>query len=187
MLSTSEVKASGILNQSGGEDYPIVDGILVKVEGPPLEGKEFEYASADPPNISPVALLADPEYAGGRWFTGGSHGGEIFFGGVFLEPNFWGETSLQPGDHKTVRVDFRPMASYTDLNGNSAYDIGEPYVVDDPTKTQKGFMYQTFSPGAYEGFFDVPFTAWDISDPANPRQLNVVVRDRDENDAMGFT
>ena len=143
-MSPPVVKVSAQVNQSGGNDYPIVDGILVKVEGPPLEGKEFDYASADPLNISPVALQTDPEYEGGRWFTGGGHGGEIFFGGVFLEPNFWGLTSLQPGEHKTVRIDFRPMASYTDLNANSAYDIGEPYVVDDPSQTQKAFMYQTF-------------------------------------------
>jgi len=49
------------------------------------------------------------------------------------------------------------------------------------SQTQKAFMYQTFSATAYRGFFDIPFTAWDISDPANPRQLNVVVRDRDDN------
>jgi hypothetical protein len=174
-------KLSNQTNQSGNEDYKIVDGLLVKVLGPPVLGKSYSYASADPPNLSPVATAADAEYTGGRWFTGGSHGGEIFFGGVFLEPNFWGETSLTPADYKPIMLKFRPMASFTDLNGNGVYDIGEPYVVDDTTLTQKAFMYQTFSGSAYEGFYNLPFTAWDISDPANPRQLNVVVRDRDKN------
>ena len=174
------VKASNQTNQGGGDDYPIVDGLVVKAIGPPVAGKSYSYESAVPSNISPIALQAYTDYTGGRWITGG-HEGEIFFGGVYLEPNFWGETSLKAGEHKPVVIKFRPMASYTDLNGNGAYDIGEPYVVDDPNQTQKAFMYQTFSPGSYLGFFDLPFTVWDISDPANPRQLNVVVRDRDQN------
>jgi hypothetical protein len=63
------------------------------------------------------------------------------------------------------------MASYTDLNGDGEYTIGEPYVVDDPSETQSAFMYQGFSGGSYEGFFPVPFTAWDVTDPLNERQL----------------
>ncbi|RME31897.1 MAG: hypothetical protein D6800_00365, partial [Candidatus Zixiibacteriota bacterium] len=167
-------------NQTGNEDYPIADGMLLKVMGPPLQGKDWSYTAANPPNISPVALADHPSYTGNnRWFTGGGHGGELLFGGVFMEPNFWGATTVAPGDIKTVEIRFRPMASYTDLNGDGKYTIGEPYTVDDPAQTQKAFMYQTFNGAAYEGFFDVPFTAWDVTDPANPRQLNVVVRDRD--------
>ncbi len=180
-VTANQVVLADQTNQSGDASYIITNGIMVKVQGPPVEGKSATYASADPPNLSPVATAADPAYEGGRWFTGGQHGGEIFFGGIFLEPNFWGLTSINPGEHKPVMLKFRPMASFTDLNGNSVYDIGEPYVVDDPAQTQKAFMYQGFSPDAYLGFFDLPFTAWDVSDPANPRQLNVVVRDRDEN------
>ena len=180
-VTKSTLLISNQTNQSGNNDYPIFDGLLVKVTSPPLLGKSYSYESADPPNLSPVALQDDPSYTGGRWFTGGSHGGELFFGGVFLEPNFWGETSVSPADYETVTLKFRPMASYTDLNGNGKYDIGEPYFVDDTTKIQKAFMYQTFSGTAYEGFFNLPFTAWDVDDPANPRQLNVVVRDRDQN------
>ena len=117
---------------------------------------------------------------GARWFTGGDHGGELLFGGVFLEPNFWGETSVKASEYEKVEIRFRPMQSYTDLNGNSKFDIGEPYVVDDTTKAQKAFMYSGFSASVYEGFFNIPFSAWDVTDPANARQLNVVHRDRDK-------
>ncbi|HKK21512.1 MAG TPA: hypothetical protein VJ983_08575, partial [candidate division Zixibacteria bacterium] len=136
-----------------------------------------------PPNISPVVAAEKPAYAGNdRWYSGDeANGGELLFGAVFMEPNFWGETSLQPGENTSVKVIWRPMQSYTDLNGNGIYDIGEPYVVDDPSKTQGCFMYTGFDSTTYEGFFSVPFTAWDISDPANPRQVNVVMRDRDGN------
>jgi len=180
-VSTSSVVLTDQKNQSGDNAYSTVAGLQVVVQGPPLQGKSFSYASASPANISPVALMDYPEYEGGRWFTGGSHGGELFFGGVFLEPNFWGATTVGPADYKIVELRFRPMASYTDLDGNGQYTIGEPYVVDDPSQTQKAFMYRTFSGAAFRGFFDIPFTAWDVTDPANPRQVNVVVRDRDQN------
>ncbi len=128
--------------------------------------------------MSPVAV-AEQAYTGGRWLTGGSHGGELFFGGVFMEPNFWGATSVGLAEYKTVEIRFSPMQSYTDLDGNGEFTIGEPYVVTGP-HTQSAFMYQTFDPTTYQGFNPIPFTAWDVS--SSPAvQLNVVVRDRDEN------
>jgi hypothetical protein len=36
-------------NQSGDDLYPVVEGMMVKVLGPPLEGNDWDYASADPP------------------------------------------------------------------------------------------------------------------------------------------
>ena len=42
-------------------------------------------------------------------------------------------------------------------------------------------MYQTWGAGNYLGFYDIPFKAFDISDPQNPRQLNVFLRDRNDN------
>ncbi|PKK83554.1 MAG: hypothetical protein CVT49_07940 [candidate division Zixibacteria bacterium HGW-Zixibacteria-1] len=179
--TTNDTLVQRNFNLSGDDAYQIYDGFQLKVIGPPLAGKRYTYAGADPPNLSPVAV-AEQDYEGGRWITGGNHGGEIFFGGVFMEPNFWGPTSLDPMiDYPVMEVHFRPMASYTDLNGDGVYTIGEPYVVDDPSETQNAFMYQTFSGGAYLGFNPVPFTVWDVTDPDNPRQVNVVVRDRDQN------
>ncbi len=186
--TTGATLLSSQTNQSNDELYAVIDGVQVKVSGPPLQGKSFNYASASPLNVSPVAA-ADNGYAGGsRWFTAdGDSGGELLFGGIYMEPNFWGGTTLGPADYKTVEVRFRPMASYTDLNSDGSYTVGEPYVVDDPAQTQKAFMYQTFNGGAYEGFFDIPFTAWDVSNPASPRQLNVVIRDRDADFAWNLS
>lgn len=169
------------LNFLGDDTSPIVDGLQIRVVERIIAGRKWEYFSADPLNVSPVAA-ADNGYAGAvRWFTGGDHGGELFFGGVFLEPKFWGATTLDAESYRVVEIRYRPMQSYTDLNGDGRYSIGEPYVVDDPSQTQKAFMYQTFSGFSYEGVFDVPYTVWDVSDSLNPLQLNVVVRDRDAN------
>ena len=123
----------------------------------------------------------DSLYKGGRWFTAADEAaGELVFGGVYLAPNF-DFTTLGPADYKTVDIRFRPMISYTDLTGDSLFNIGEPYVAQTGPNDQKAFMYQSWSGDTYEGFFDIPFTAWDMTDPDNPRQLNVIVRDRDGN------
>ncbi|CUS79937.1 Por secretion system C-terminal sorting domain-containing protein [Candidatus Kryptonium thompsonii] len=162
-INENKVKATGS-NQSGDEAYPIVDGVFVKVMGPPLAGKEW------------VATQG----AANRWFTGNpANGGELLFGGVFLGPNFTG-SSLAPGDFKSVEIRFSARTGFTDQNGNGQYDLGEPYTVD-PAKSQKAFMYQTWSNATYEGFYDVPFKVFDIENPNSPRQLNVVVRDRNGN------
>ncbi|MFQ5500252.1 MAG: hypothetical protein ACE5FH_11340, partial [Candidatus Zixiibacteriota bacterium] len=39
-------------NQSGNSDYPVIDGFQIKVAGPPLQGKDWDYTAADPVNIS---------------------------------------------------------------------------------------------------------------------------------------
>lgn len=167
-------------NQSGDDAYFTVDGIFVQVNGPALEGTDWDYVSADPANLSPVATTDDPEYTGGRWITG-EGSGELMFGGIYLAPNFQG-TTLGVTEYRDVELHWRPMASYTDLTGDGAYNVGEPYVVDDPAETQSAFMYGSWASATYSGFHSIPFTAWDVSDAASPRQLNVVVRDRDQND-----
>ncbi len=162
-VNENRVKATGS-NQSGDDVYPVVDGIFVKVMGPPLAGKEYvvTQGSAD------------------RWFTGNpANGGELLFGGVFLGPNFTG-SGLAPGDFKAVEIQFVAKTSYNDANNNGKYDLGEVYYFD-TTRAQKAFFYQTWSNNTYEGFFNVPFKVFDIENPNSPRQLNVVVRDRNAN------
>ncbi len=61
-LNTSEVKASGFTNQSdalGPDDYPVVDGVLVKVNGAPVGFKNFLMVAN---GAGPI----DPRVAGGR-------------------------------------------------------------------------------------------------------------------------
>ena len=170
-----------LLENQAESFYGPIQGLTITMDFGPTAS--WAYASAVPANISPVALETDPFYDGGRWFTGGEHGGDIFFGGIFMEPNFWGGTTVASYDIKPVEIRYRPMGSFTDLNGDGSYTIGEPYVVDDQGQAQNAFMYSSFDGGYYEGFYPVPFSAFDVSDPLNPRQLNVVIRDRDGNHA----
>ncbi len=119
------------------------------------------------------------EPAGNRWFTAASRSdGELFFGGVYLAPNFYGST-VPRTDYRTVEIRFVAKTGFTDVNENGKYDVGEPYTL--PAEgTQKAWFYRTYVEGSYLGYKQVPFTAWDI-ESVPPRQLGVVVRDREDN------
>ena len=176
-VTSGQTKVTGATNLSGDDNYAITDGVRIKVLGSPLQGKSYSYTSETPANLSPVAV-AEQGYTGGRWITGGNHGGELFFGGIFMEPNFNG-TDLGPADYRTVQIHFSPMQSYTDLTGDGEFTIGEPYTWDTNVNSQKAFLYGGFADNTYAGFQQEPFSAYDVTDPANPVQLNMILRDRD--------
>lgn len=54
-------------NFSGDDQYSIAEGIFLRVAGPALEGKDWDYT-------------------GDRWFTGGGDG-ELVYGGAYLHPS----------------------------------------------------------------------------------------------------
>ena len=160
-------------------DQPIVDGMQVKVAGPALVLVDWEWE--DVGEVSPLY----PTYDRGRWISGADWGANALFGGFGMAGIFWfegeqGHEGVEPGDFKTVELRFTHMISYTDTDGDGAYTALEPYTFD-VSKGQKAFMYETWGPGNFQSFSDIPFQAWDVDDPANPRQLNVVIRDREPN------
>ncbi len=140
---------------------------------------EINYWSPNPPNISP---FADPYYTGNqRWFTAAPNStGDLLLGGISLAPDLWHGSNLGYEDLRKIEIRFRPMTGYTDLDGNGLYTKSEPYTVDNPDWTQKAFMYNAPWASGYEGFYDVPFTVYDVTEPLY-RQLNVVVYDWDGN------
>ena len=161
-------------------DQLIFDGIQVKVSGPPLTVKDWDWEDG-------VNSPLYPDYDDGRWFTGVDWGGSALFGGLGMAHLFWGEDpGIAPADFPTVEFRFTYMTSYDDTSGDGEYTFGagggEPYYFD-TNEGQGAFMYLTWATGSgnYNGFNDIPFQCWDVEDPANPRQLNVVVRDRDGN------
>ncbi len=158
---------------------PFFDGLQVKVSGPNLIVKDWDWE--DTGDVSPLY----PDYEDGRWISGEDWGGNALFGGLGMAHIFWAaDPGVDPGDFVDVEIRFTHMVSYDDTSGDGEYTFGEnggeAYTFD-ITKGQKAFMYETWDAGNYLSFSDVPFQAWDVSDPNNPRQLNVVVRDRDTN------
>lgn len=99
-VTTGTVKLSGQTNQVGDNDYAIVDGLLVKVIGPPVAINTWSF--------TPSAA---------RWFTGYSGlGGDQFFGGLVLGSDFFG-SNITSDQYVTVELRF-----VTDRNnGQRAY------------------------------------------------------------------
>jgi hypothetical protein len=99
-VSLNKVLLDKQSNQSGDNVYPSVDGLLVKVLGPPVQVNTYTFTPA-----------AD------RWFTGYSGlGGEAFFGGLTTGSNFFG-SNITPDQYVTVEMRF-----VTDRNnGQRAY------------------------------------------------------------------
>ncbi len=160
----NKVVVSGQSNQSGDDRYPVVEGVMVKVASPDLMGK-----------TATVTPSAD------RWYQQGVGAvGEVANGGAYLAAKFMNGSTVEALDYKTVEVRFVKKAGFTDLNGNAVYNVGEPYSLP-ATGIQKGYFYTGLADNTFEGFFDLPFTVWDVSNPASPRQLNVVVLDPDQN------
>ncbi len=168
-------------NLTGDDKYNIIDGLQIKVKNPPLKGKSWSYIG-NSDNRSSVYYW----YNGGRWFDFYFGLVNSYYGMIALEPQYSGSTSVKPYEDVPVELRWRPMKSYTDLNGNGDFDPGEPYIVDDLSKTQKAYMYSDTSGRFYEGFYDVPFTAWDVSDSLNPRQLNIAMLDPDKDHQWEF-
>ncbi|MGB8317839.1 MAG: T9SS type A sorting domain-containing protein, partial [Ignavibacteriaceae bacterium] len=139
--TTGDVPVSGISNQSGDNAYPIVDGVMVKVIGPPEAVKSWSST-------------------GTRWVSGYSGAGgdaNNFFGGLLIGKNFFG-SDLPASNYVTVELDWTGGASAlppSDANGLS-----------------QGAVYRRDKGYAYEGIGWLPFKAYDISDPNNPKQIN---------------
>jgi hypothetical protein len=82
--TTGAVDVSGISNQSGDNAYPIVDGFMVKVIGPPEAINSYDYS-------------------GTRWVSGYDWGGSQFFGGMDIGKNFFG-SDLPASDYVPVEM-----------------------------------------------------------------------------------
>jgi len=141
-VTKNEVKVSGISNQSGDDAYPIVDGLLVKVIGPPEAVKSWDYS-------------------GTRWVSGDENAGgssDNFFGGLLIGKRFFG-SDLPASDYVPVELDWTGgdgVSTPSEANGWS-----------------QGAVYRRDNSYAYEGVGWLPFKAYDVSDPANPKQINV--------------
>ncbi len=159
-------------NQSGDLEYMFVDGMQVKVVGPPPGVKTYSVPS------------------GTRrfTFTGGSGlGFEGFSGAIgYASPrSFYGDGTMmiQPGNLKNVLLKLATVDTATwyptfdsnDPNVSYAYRYGRgfgsgvpadprfaPYIIN----ASSGYSFQDFKKS-------VPLSAWDVTDTAHPRRLEL--------------
>jgi hypothetical protein len=140
-------------NQSGDEDYPIVDGMIVKVTGPPAPGmKDYQIPSGE------------------RRFTWSGASGyqlEGFNGAMGWGQGFWGGNT-GPADLRNVLLKLAPATKagvFSPSNANVSYAYRfmrgcqspaakpefAPYIIH----TGTSYDFQDYVPG-------VPFSAWNV-------------------------
>jgi len=161
-----------IKEKIAGGDTSLVLDLIDKNTGaarlsnyPFYSGAEAEENRIDDPKIvdgfkfyfidTPEPGLAGVSYSGTRWVTGVNWGAQEFFGGLDIGENFFGST-LGPADCVPVQLRFVADTTAGPADGWASWG----YTYTRPT-------YE------FGGMGRVPFSAWDMSDPANPRQMNV--------------
>ncbi len=151
--TAGEYKLKDQTNQSGNEDYPVVDGLVVKAIGPDPGINFNKLGEAYPPDLA-ATYLQGWDFDGPRWISGTNAGGHALFGGLFNGFNFFGSTA-EPGDFVNVQLRFSGPAD---------------------EHQQKAAVYRRDKGYAFEAVGTVPFEAWDVE---NDRQLNVCIVEQD--------
>ncbi len=161
LMNSGNVVLDNIYHQStdsADAAFPVIHGIQFKILGPPPGINPLHLGMAyDPPDNAD--LLQGWDWNGGtRWISGeadnGGPDGQLF-NGLINGFEFFGSTCS--------------AADYVDVELRFAGDVRS----NQPKRWQKAYLYRRDMGYAYNGLGDVPFTAWDISDPDNPRQINI--------------
>jgi hypothetical protein len=137
-VTKNTVVVSKSTNQSGDDNYLIIDGMQVKVIGPAEQVKSWDFS-------------------GTRWVSGTDAGLEQFFGGLGVGKNFFG-SDLPASNYVPVELRW--------VGGSGALPPSEA------NGWSQGATYWRSDGYAYHGPGWLPFTAWDVTDPANPKQIN---------------
>jgi hypothetical protein len=142
-------------NYTGDPNYVIVDGLQVKVSGPPSPGFVYDVVFTPATAGTPTPLVGDPG-AGGAFFGGGAD--YASGSGGFLPTG----TALDPPSAAItlpVEIDFTGPLGVNQVAGQNAYRY---------LRTQNGSGGRIYQ---WQDYVPVPFTLWDLS--ASPkRQLN---------------
>lgn len=148
-------------------DYPIVDGLFITVKGPP-----------------PLINEERTSWTGTEWWTG-----DVSELAVTNGFTLGGPGARKLNNMATTAYD---MTNYLGAV-NSRLDPSEYVDIEfrfgeGGSLTQKAYQYHRGASGIesgsqykFQGYVDVPFQVFDISDPQNPRQLNVGWRDQNLN------
>ncbi len=177
--TTSVTKASGVMNQSGNEEYPIIDGILVKVTGPAPDFKDFQ-------EVSNSAGPHDPTYAS---FTFNGSGFPSSFGPDVDRPTanpegtIWG---IQTGANGSGSFDYEFFKSRVLRNDNGSRFI--PFDYELRFTAAGGKANLAFTDGLN---VDVPFEIWNIGvatpdDPSDDYRMIPLVLDNLEDDIFNL-
>ena len=165
LRSDGEALAQNIANQTGNEAYNVYDGILVKVMGPtPGINTNIPGPFGDYPGPSGYNGW---DFDGTRWLSWGLDFGLGTWAGSLGDAGLFFGTTISAADYVDVRFEFAGADMATE-----------------PERWSKAAVYHRDKGYAYQGMGDFPAAVYDISDPNNPRRLNICFV---ENDPMPWT
>jgi len=168
-LSTpSGVVIDSASNQTGNDAYNVVDGLMVKVQGPDpginltIDGPYGYYPGAMGYNTS----------GGTRWVSWPTNWGlETMFGALGNGFSFFG-SDCGPADYVDVELRF---AGVTDRTDTTSAGLMAASKLEYPNCWQKAVVYRRDLGYAVQSqLADIPFTAWD-TEATPPRQLKIAI------------
>jgi len=151
LVAGTDTVLSDIDNQTGNDASPIADGLMIQVSGPP-PGID----ATRPGPFGDYTGYNGWDYQGDRWCSWGIDLGGAAFGGSIIDGGGFFGTTLEAAD-------------FVDVEMRWAGDTKE----NSPDRWSRGYLYRRDMGYDSYGLGDVPFAAYDISDPDNPRRLNV--------------
>jgi hypothetical protein len=164
---------SGQTNMSGDDNYSFVDGMQIKVLGPPKGVKDWTI-----PSGTRRFTFSGADGLGFEGFSGAigyASPRTVFGDGTYIVPAGQLKNVVLKLAKVTDTTTFHPTMDPTDANMSYGYRYGRaftgapkdprfaPYMIN---KSGSGYLYQDFTKS-------VPLSAWDVNDPAHPRRLEV--------------
>ena len=169
----TDTVAKAQTNQSGDDAYNIYDGLLVKVQGPPLGINPNRYGIAyGEGSDDSKTFLAGWDFSGTRWISGRDKGWLGFFGGLGNGADHLG-TSLTSGTDY-VDTELRFAGNPTGVTATTTVpEIAQMGKAESPELWSTIVILDGWGTwGTRLGL--APFSAWDMeSDP--PRRLKVAM------------
>jgi len=153
-LAKDGAAVSGFQNQT---PYSTEDEVTADA---PIIDEAFQLVVADPP----VTDYSSWDYDGNRWVSGVDWGARGLFGGLDIGANFFGST-LDNSELVNVQMVWQDAAGVA----------ADGYLSEGP-------VYRRDLGYAFDGIGQLPFAVYDMSDPANPRRLNVAFVEHDGQD-----
>lgn len=171
--AASDTVAKAQTNQSGDDAYNVYDGLLVKVQGPPLgiNPNRIGVAYGEGSETSAI-YLTGWDFSGNRWIGGRNKGWPGFFGGLGNGADHLGTSLVLGTDYVDTELRFagNPTGATAETTVPELAQMG---------KTESPELWSTIviidawgSWGTRLGL--APFSAWDLeSDP--PRRLKLAI------------
>jgi len=168
---------------------PLTETEFLGYGSSPVDGFKVNWGGAYARVLTAMAPIYTSSDTGGfPWFSTRSPNDPSFlYLGLQFNNGMNGATgsTISSDDVKSVQLRFSKMSGYTDVNANGVYDIGEPYTFDtlNSVRSQRAYFYRrdnVYAPFQFAGYLNVPFAAFDMT-TTSPRQLSLVVLDKDKN------